>query len=572
MSRFNNERVNGFLHTDGMKIVNGNGEEIILCGYGCGNWTNPEGFMVGAPTEIKLLGDIFSPGYIPPRRMDRRRTFDQTIRELCGSEYADAFWPQWHRNHLGEADIRAMAELGLNSVRLPINAAAFLKEEPGLQWIEDGFEMLDDVIDWCEKYKIYAILDMHSAPGGQSGTACDGGYDNTPHLFFDDESWARALALWEKLAIRYADRWIVGGYDLLNEPVNTPNFRQYVPKLAEFYDAAIAIIRKHDKNHMFTLEGAEFARSNSIFDRSYDPGYNNWCMHIHIYGASAEKKELFWYTLKAMELNVPIWIGEGGSSPIANAVFFDTAKDYGIGFNLWCWKTAMERPGMTRSVGYNLPKDWELIRGFASGKGKPSYAKAQEIFNELLENIKYENCTHNKETIRISKKIPNIMLPAVGYDNMPGDGKSYCGTWEHGNLLSYRLTDRTKLVLAPDQEEPLPTFDMFDYEGKQRPLNPLDALMIELAAGEFAVYTVYEVGDVFKASVQAMSKSGAEFEVTVCDGTTGKYSVHSNDLTWLETVDVNPGEERRIKIHVLSGVAQFKMLHIHEPGAQINRN
>jgi hypothetical protein len=86
------------------------------------------------------------------------------------------------------------------------------------------------------------------------------------------------------------------------------------------------------------------------------------------------------------------------------------------------------------------------------------------------------------------------MLPAVGYDNLPGDGKSYCGTWDHGNVLSYRLSDRTKLVVAPGEEEPRPGFDMYDDPNIQRPLDPLKTLMIELAAGEFAVYTVREVG------------------------------------------------------------------------------
>ena len=59
-NKFSRERVNGFLHTDGTKIVNGVGEEIILNGYGHGNWTNPEGFMVGAPTQIMTEGGIFS--------------------------------------------------------------------------------------------------------------------------------------------------------------------------------------------------------------------------------------------------------------------------------------------------------------------------------------------------------------------------------------------------------------------------------------------------------------------------------------------------------------------------------
>lgn len=565
MSKFNNELVKGFLHADGTKIVNGDGKEIILCGYGCGNWTNPEGFMVGAP-PISLKDGIFSPNYIPPRRMDRRRTFDQTIRELCGTEYAREFWPKWERNHLGEADIKAMAELGLNSVRLPLNAEAFLAEEPGLVWKESGFQMLDDVIDWCEKYRIYAIIDLHAAPGGQSATACDGGLDNAPHLFMDDESWDRALALWEKIAMRYADRWIVGGYDLLNEPVSLPNHQQYVPKLAEFYDAAIAVIRKHDKKHMFTLEGPKFSRSNEIFNRPYDPGYNNWCIHIHIYGANPCKQELYWYILKGMELNVPVWIGEGGSYPVANAVFFEIAADYGIGYNLWCWKTAMERPGQTSAVGYYLPKDWEAVRNYAAGGPKPGYERSRAIFDELLENVKYENCVHNKENIRITKRIPELMLPAVGYDNLPGDGYSYCGSWDHGNVLNYRLSDRTKLVVAPGEEEPRPGFDMYDDPNIQRPLDPLKTLMIELSAGEFAVYTVREVSKLFKVSVQVMSKSGAEFEVSCCDGTAATFHVMSNDLIWMETIDIQPGEERKIKIRVISGVAQFKMLHIHEPG------
>lgn len=570
MNKFSRERVKGFLRAEGTKIVNGEGEQIILTGYGAGNWTNPEGFMVGAPTDIELKGGIFSPKYIPPRRMDRRRTFDQTIRELCGTKYAEEFWPKWHRNHLGEADIKAMAEVGLNSVRLPLHSAAFLAEEPGMCWLEDGFQMLDDVIDWCEKYGIYAILDLHAAPGGQSGTACDGGYDNAPHLFMDEESWDRAIALWEKLAIRYADRWIVGGYDILNEPVSLPNHQQYVKKLEEFYDEVISVIRKHDKKHMVILEGPKFSRSNEIFNRQYDSECNNWCISVHIYGASPEKRELHWYILKGMELNVPIWIGEGGSYPVSNAVFFEVAADYGIGYNLWCWKTAMERPGSTRCVGYYLPKDWELVRGFASGGPKPGYKKSQEIFDELLENIKYENCVHNRDHIRITRRVPEIMLPAVGYDNLLEDGTQYMGNWDHGNVLDFRLTDRTKLVVAPGEEEPRPGFDMYEDENIQRPLDPLKTLMLELDEGEFAVYTVREVTEEFMLSVQVMSKGGAVFRVS-CGEASAEFKVHTDELTWIETIGIKPGDERKIRITVVEGNAQFRMLHIHEQGFQEER-
>ncbi len=560
MGRFGRERVKGFLRASGTRVVNGDGEEIVLQGYGCGNWTNPEGFMVGAP-EIDLAGGIFSPKYIPPRRFDRRRTFDQAVRELCGDSYAEGFWQAWQANHLAEADIRAMADLGLNSVRLPLNWQAFLQEEPGLVWKEDGFRMLDRVIDWCEQYRIYAILDLHAAPGGQSATACDGGYDNSPHLFMDDESRDRALALWERLAQRYADRWIVGGYDLLNEPVSLPNHQEFVPKLAEFYEAAIERIRKHDKRHLFTLEGPKFSKSNEIFDRDYDPECRNWLIHIHLYGFSPEKQELAWYILKGMERNVPVWIGEGGSHPLANAVFFEVAADYGIGFNLWCWKTAIDGPFGHRSVGYRLPKDWEAVRGYGAGGPKPSYARSRAIFDELLENIKYENCEHDKEAIRITRRSPDLRLPAVGYDNRPGDGASYRGSWEHGNLLGYRLSDRTKLVLAPGVDEPRPGFDMYPDPNVRRPLDPLMSLMIELSAGEFAAYTVRECTKPVPVALELKGTPGTVVEVDAGHGRTARIAPDTDGLGWKDALTLDPCEEATVTVRVLNGTAWVRTIH-----------
>ena len=556
-------KVKGFLHTKGTKIVNGEDQEIVLCGYGCGNWTNPEGFMIGAPTDIQLVGDIFSPKLITPRRFDRRRSMDQVIKELCGSEYAKEFWPKWHRNHLAEADIKVMSELGLNSVRLPLNAMAFLEEEPGIHFIEDSFQMLEEVLDWCEKYKIYAIIDLHAAPGGQSATACDGGLDNLPHLFIDEENWERALLLWEEIAKRYHDRWIVGGYDLLNEPVSLPNHHYCVPKLAKFYDEAIARIRKYDKKHMFTLEGSCFSRSNQIFDHMYDPECHNWCIHIHMYDPSPEKKELYPYLLKGLEYQVPVWIGEGNAAPGNNAVFYGIAADYGIGFCLWCWKTAIEEQSLCNSVGYHLPKEWELIRKYCAGGPKPSYTKSREIFDELLENIRYENCIHNKEHIRISRKSPELDLAAVGYDNLPGDGFSFCGNWNYGNLLNYRLEDRTKLVWTPGMEEPRPGFDMYEDENIQKPMNPLECLMLELAQEEFAVYTINEVKEQCELSLTADSPDGAEITVIVEGDELGRITLGTELKQSELKVRIPAAPQVKITLKASNGVARVKTLHFH---------
>ena len=38
-------RVDGFLDVDGRRIVNGRGEEVLLMGWGLGNWLLCEGYM-----------------------------------------------------------------------------------------------------------------------------------------------------------------------------------------------------------------------------------------------------------------------------------------------------------------------------------------------------------------------------------------------------------------------------------------------------------------------------------------------------------------------------------------------
>ena len=303
MSKYGRAAVKGILHTQGTKIVNGDNEEIILEGYGVGNWMNPEGFMIGAPGDSglgleqmdKLTGFDGTKervGVMYPNRFDRHRSVDAVVKELCGEKYAKSFWKRWYANHLMEDDIRMMAELDLNSVRLVLNSGTLLKEQPEFEFDEEGFAVVEQVIDWCEKYGIYAILDMHAAPGGQAGGLFDDGYDSFPRLFYDQECWDRGVALWEELAKRFGDREIVGGYDLLNEPLSLPIDSEVLPKLGQFYDECIKVIRRHDTKHMFFLEPAGFARHMINFDHDYDPGYHNWAIHLHRYGFFPEINEL----------------------------------------------------------------------------------------------------------------------------------------------------------------------------------------------------------------------------------------------------------------------------------------
>ena len=71
----------------------------------------------------------------------------------------------------------------------------------------------------CGKHNIYVILDMHGAPGGQTGQNIDDSPNNEPELFMNPIFEHRLTRLWLKLVERYKDNPVVAGYDLLNEPL-----------------------------------------------------------------------------------------------------------------------------------------------------------------------------------------------------------------------------------------------------------------------------------------------------------------------------------------------------------------
>ncbi|MCI8624668.1 MAG: glycoside hydrolase family 5 protein [Lachnospiraceae bacterium] len=575
MNKFSRERVKGFLHTDGRRMVNGKGETVVLRGWGAGNWANPEGFMIGI--QQGFGGGMELGKFALPGRFDRGRSMDAAIRELCGSEYAEGFWSQWTRNHLGEGDIREMAEQGYNSIRLPVTAWLFLPEEPEICFREDSFAMLDQVLDWCEKYRIYAILDLHGAPGGQSALPCDDGIDTVPHLFLEPESRERAILLWEEFARRYRDRWIVGGYDLLNEPLSGPGWEHLIPDLAAFYEELIARIRMIDKNHMLTLEGAGFSMDMDIFDRPYDPQCNNWCIHTHYYGFSPEPRDLYRFLDSSLRWNVPVWIGEGGSDPVSNSIYYEMAAKLDIGYALWSWKSAADREGRGNgAVLYPLPEGWEAIVEYAvKGGPRPSYQEAQRILDTMLENICFEHCQVQKERARYNLRQPGITLPAAGFDYDPVPGAVSKGEWNYGNVFGFRTEERIKLVLRPGAKPPKKAIIPKPGRPDNRP-DPLKDLWVELAEGEYVSYTIREVTEGCKATVwiRGRAETGSQIQVSVRkpeDGTAEgtpfaentpieEEVLFSEETCERQLMNLPAGEAWEVRIFVTKGCVQIEKI------------
>ena len=546
-NRFDNSRVDGFLRADGMRTVNAAGEEVLLRGWGAGNWTNPEGFMLGIGTDY--MGDSMKPRLALPRRFTSARTTTQVIRDLCGSAYARDFWPRWRRSHLGEADIRAMAEWGYNSVRLPLTAWVLLPEEPGLSFDEAGFAMLDEVLDWCEKYRVYAIIDLHGAPGGQSGLACDDGLDNIPRMFMEPESRERALCLWEEIARRYGDRWIVGGYDILNEPISIGRWHPLMPELERFYDDAIGRIRKHDKNHICFLEGALFSTNLDIFHRDYDPDCHNWGISIHLYNVSPEVRELYKFIEAQRRLNVPVWIGEGRLKDADMAVFYEIAAAHHMGFNLWVWKS-VENDEDSGATTYPLPEGFDAVLKYcAEGGPRPGYAESIRLFEEMLEGIRYENCRVNEGSHRHCQRRQGISIPGAGYDPA-----GFSGGWTLGNAMGYRAEDGTHLVMKDGAKVP----DGFAIGGPPPRRDPLGSLLLQLDEGAYASYTVRLVKSPCPVTVTLRAPDGARLRAF--DGESSReFEISAGeDFRDVSLLTFAPGDARTLRLEALRGSVQVE--------------
>lgn len=398
-----------FLKVQGNRIVDSAGQEVLLAGWGLGNWLLQEGYMWKAPGE----------------RFDRPRRIEKCVEELTGKAYAERFWEKYRENYVRREDILAMKELGYNSVRIPFSYRHFMEDGPGIVWKEEGFALLDRCLSWCEEAEIYAFLDLHGAPGGQTGSNIDDSVDNVPRLFMDRDCREKGIALWEKLAQRYHDRAVVGGYDLLNEPIIPPtagngDFDYLIPELERFYEETIERIRRVDQAHILSLEGPHWATDVRIFYKKYD---DNMVLHFHRYAEPPDTECLARYVEAAERLNVPLWLGETGENKNTwYAALYPLAESMGIGYNIWPWKK-MDCTNSPCSI--REPKNYQDILRYLDRGPHPGFERARKIFDEYLENVLYENCEHHPEITNHVFRKPPFTVCGVDFDECPGEGISY---------------------------------------------------------------------------------------------------------------------------------------------------
>lgn len=495
-----NKEVDGFVRAEGTRLVNGRGEPLLLRGVGFGSWMLPEGYMWRFPGE----GDR-------PRRMEKM------IESLVGAAKAEAFWDAYYDRYIAEADIKRIAKEGFNSVRVPINAR-FLTGEPHSSgqtaerekgenagvigeggngnFLENRLAILDRVIGWCREHRLYVILDLHGAPGGQTGTNIDDSEFDRPELFTDERRGREAVAIWRMLAERYKDEWIVAGYDLLNEPL--PDwFSAYNDRVMPLYKEMIEAIREVDERHMIILEGVHWSTDWSIFEGAFgeEPVDRNVLLQFHKYWNNPDTESISGYLALRDRWNVPIFMGEGGeNNKDWYAGAFRLFDDHDISWNFWTWKK-IDTTNSPCSI--RRPAGWELLVAYLQGGEKPDEATAWRILGEYLDNMALERCDYLPEVARSLLRQAPVRIPAVFYGNH-GEGVSY-GFGRNGGAAPEHAADapgRTGVGFRRDRT-PI-RFMRSDREtatfahGGGEEWKPDEWLCLDMAEGDWYVYSFDE--------------------------------------------------------------------------------
>jgi endoglucanase len=320
-----------WLRTEGTKVVDGTGREIVLGGMNVGSWLVEEMWMM--PYETKApQGSTLGP-------VKDHVTLWKTAQQRFGSVEANKLRTAMRNAWLTEADFRRIRAGGMNCVRLPFTYD--LLQEPG------GWSWIDKALDWAKANNLYVILDLHGAPGRQNNSDHSG--ESEVNRLFKDPALVRQTAqVWTQIATRYRDRPEVAGYDLLNEPMGAPDATTLYLVTDQLYRAVRAV----DKRHIVIIEDGY--KGIDTFPRPDLVGWDNVMLSWHHYrfDSKSEEEQTQGLVNVAAQVRktqrprpVPAFIGELQLEPRGTPNSLQTGlsalQRAGASWTLWNYKTAM---------------------------------------------------------------------------------------------------------------------------------------------------------------------------------------------------------------------------------------
>ncbi len=395
------------------KFVNSQGKEVFFRGIGLGGWLVPEGYM------------LHMPGYGSPSAIDSQ------IVDVIGQTNAQIFWKNYRKNYVNQKDIQQIAQWGFNLIRLPFHYNLLSPANQPGTFLEEGFALLDSLIQWCKTYRLYVILDMHCAPGGQNADNISDSDGQEARLWTDVANQDRTVEIWQKIAERYASDTTVVGYDLLNEPVLPEGHSP--TELRALYMRITSAIRQVDSNHVVFVEGNWYATDFTALTPPWD---GNMAYSFHKYWSETSTETIQSYLNIRKTYGIPLWMGESGEN--SNHWFASAVKLFEENNISWCWWTHKKFETTTSPFSAPLPAGFETLVQYWEGQGsKPTEAYALSILLQLSENLKIEKCNFLPDVLQALLN-PRFLGQSTPYISHEIPGTVDCVNYDFGgNEVAY---------------------------------------------------------------------------------------------------------------------------------------
>ena len=256
---------------------------------------------------------------------------ENKIVALVGEDKANEFWQNYRDNYVARADIDQLAEWGFNHIRLPFHYKQFYNSDGSSTPI--GYAIVDTLLSWCAPYNMYVVLDMHCAPGAQNGGPISDS-DGTARLWLEEENKQLTIQIWREIADYYSDHQLIGGYDLINEPVLPQGVT--LEEFKQLYVDITTAVREVDQNHIVYIEGNWYGTDFSGLTPPWD---SNMSYSFHKYWGETDYSTIMSYITMSNAHSIPLWMGESGENSSSwYWEVFTLLEENNIGWNFWTHK------------------------------------------------------------------------------------------------------------------------------------------------------------------------------------------------------------------------------------------
>ena len=402
------------------KIQNSLNKTVNLKGCNLGNWLMLEMWM------LNYADRGFADQY----------DFIKTLETRFGEEEAEGLMDIYRTNWIQGSDFDIIKSFGMNTVRLPFDYKLLMdSDEKPFRLKDDAWEWLDQAISMAKKREMYVILDMHGAPGRQSGMDHSGrvGYNK---LWSNKNHQKQTVWLWNQISQRYRKEPAVAAYDLLNEPWgnNERNLKKVILQcyraIRENNDEHIVIFPGHTSGIDFYKNIRSVNLDNVIYTMHFYPGFFGWGSPKPYIHTQFIKEGLSTWKKKMESFNSPLLIGEfnvvlkkaGGGEMMRR--YYDYYESLNWPATMWSYKVLNNDGGIGEGSWGMVTNEDKLEDIDLSYATKNEISQWFESFSRLDyaidEDLKYWLTTNDKPApLDALPPRPPALLEPLGTDALP---------------------------------------------------------------------------------------------------------------------------------------------------------